>query len=452
MFKSTAKALGELKNVKTVALLAKERKYSPKNYTPMPVVFSKAKGTRVWDVDGNEYIDFNSSYSATNQGHSHPKIVEAMIKQSENLIMPSRAFTHDLYGEFSEFVCDYFGYEKFVPMNGGAEAIEVVIKLARAWGYTQKGIEPHAAKVLTVLGCYHGRTTGATSLSSDEYLRKNYGPYTPGLGATYADGTKTLHYNNIEELEDAFKTDGDKIACLLMESIQGEGGIFVYDPGYLVKVKELCKKYNVLWAADEIQSGCGRTGKLLACDHDGVRPDILVVAKSISGGVYPTSLVLSSEKIYSSMAPNTHGATFSGSPLSCATTIAALKVLKDEKMIENSADMGDNYLLPGLRKLMLKHPKVVSDVRGKGLFTAFDIDYSGIPEGRKAWHLCMLLKSRGILAKTVHDNVIRFAPQLIITQEEIEFALNALDESLKDLANPDLEIPEAELFESYYCY
>lgn len=432
-------------STKTELCLLKERKYSAKNYTPMPVVFKKALGCRVWDVDENEFLDFGGSYCATNQGHSHPKIVKALIEQAQVCSLPSRAFTHDLFGNYMKFVCQFFNFEKALPLNGGSEAIEFAIKLARSWGYTKKQIKKNQAKVLFAANNYHGRTLGSTSASTTDNAKKNYGPFIPNVGPYYGKKGKYIRFNHIEDIEEAFELEGDTIAAIVLESIQGEAGVYVPEKGYLKRVKELCEKFNILYIADEIQVGAGRTGTLLSCEQDGVSPDVLVVAKSIGGGVYPTSLVLSSAEILDSIEPNSHGATFSGSPLSCATSEAALNVLIEENLVEKARILG-KIMIEGLENIKNSSP-IISEVRGRGMIAAFDIEEQEL-NGKKAWHLCMLLRSKGIICKMVHGKTIRWSPALVITEKELNFGLRMLEEAVNEITEMSVsEIPDAEKFD-----
>ncbi|WEJ92642.1 ornithine aminotransferase [Yamadazyma tenuis] len=411
----------------------------------MPVVFKKAIGCKVWDVDDNEYLDFGGSYCATNQGHSHPKIVQALIDQAQICALPSRAFTHNLYGDYIKFVCQYFDFEKALPLNGGSEAIEFAIKLARAWGYTKKGISQNEAIVLFAANNYHGRTLGSTSASTTPGARKNYGPFLPKVGPYYGSEGKFIRYNHIEDIEEAFKTDGPNIAAIVLESLQGEAGIYVPKDGYLQQVKRLCEEYNILYIADEVQMGAGRTGTLLSCEQDGIKPDVLVVAKSIGGGVYPTSLVLSSGEIMDCIEPNSHGATFSGSPLSCATSKVALEVLIEDNMIDNAKHLG-KIMLDGLNSIREKS-SIITDVRGRGLMAGFDIDESQL-NGKKVWHVCMLLRSKGIICKMVHAKTIRWAPALVITEEELRFGLRMLEQTINEITALEIaDIPDAVTFD-----
>lgn len=428
---------------KSECLLSKEQQFSAHNYIPMPIVFKTAKGCDVWDVDDKHYLDFGSGYCSTNQGHCHPKIINALKEQAEKLTMPSRAFSHELFGDYMEFVCQYFGYEKGLPLNGGSEAIEFVIKLARAWGYTKKGIKPDKAKVLFAEANYHGRTLGSVSASTNPSARKNYGPFIPNVGPNYGDN-KVLRFNYIEDVEEAFELEGENICAIVLETMQGQGGIIPPDPNYLPKVKELCKKYNVLYAADEIHAGCGRTGKLLACEHYGVVPDILAVAKSIGGGVFPTSLVLSSAEIMDTIEPGSHGATFSGSPLSCATSKVALQVLKEENMAQNAAELGQ-YLFDKLNTIK-SQTGMINEIRGKGFFVGIDLNQAKLDD-KLPWHVCMLLRSKGIICNLVHTTVIKWAPPLMITKEQLDFALRCLEETLVEIPCMSIaSIPEAEKY------
>lgn len=434
-----------MNSTRTELCLLKERSYSAKNYTPMPVVFKKALGCRVWDVDDNEYLDFGGSYCATNQGHSHPKIVKALIDQAQVCSLPSRAFTHDLFGDYMKYVCQYFNFEKALPLNGGSEAIEFAIKLARSWGYTKKLIKEDEAKVLFAANNYHGRTLGSTSASTSANARKHYGPFIPNVGPYYGNEAKYIRYNHIEDIEEAFELEGAKIAAIVLESIQGEAGVYVPEEGYLKRVKELCEKFNILYIADEIQVGAGRTGTLLSCEQDNVTPDVLVVAKSIGGGVYPTSLVLSSTEILDSIEPNSHGATFSGSPLSCATSRAALEVLIEENLVEKAKYLG-KIMIEGLENIR-NNSSIIAEVRGRGMIAAFDIEEQKL-NGKRVWHLCMLLRSKGIICKMVHGKTIRWSPALVITEEELRFGLSKLEEAVDEIIDmPVSQIPDALKFD-----
>ncbi|KAL7271163.1 ornithine aminotransferase [Rhizina undulata] len=405
-----------------------EHEYAAHNYHPLPVVIAKGQGTRVWDPEGKEYLDFLSAYSAVNQGHCHPKIVGALIAQAQRLTLSSRAFYNDVFPIFSKFITEYFGYEMVLPMNTGAEAVETGLKLARKWGYKKKGIAANEAIIFAVSENFHGRTFGAISMSTDPESRENYGPYVPNIGPVCPKTGKTIRYNNIPDLEEAFEAHGDKLAGFLVEPIQGEAGIIVPDEGYLKKVRELCDKYNVLMICDEIQTGIARTGRLLCYEHSGIRPDVVLLGKAISGGVYPVSAVLADKNIMLCIEPGTHGSTYGGNPLGCAVAIAALEVIRDENLVERAEVLGRRFRkgLDGIKN------DAISVVRGKGLLNAVVIDESKT-YGHSAWEVCLLLKEKGLLAKPTHQNIIRLAPPLVITEEEIDRAVAIFEEALNDL-------------------
>ncbi|KAF3934113.1 hypothetical protein ABW19_dt0209305 [Dactylella cylindrospora] len=406
-----------------------EHQYAAHNYHPLPMVFSRAKGCKVWDPEGKEYIDFLSAYSAVNQGHCHPKIINALVQQAQRLTLSSRAFYNDVFPLFAKFATEFFGYEMILPMNTGAEAVETGIKIARKWGYKKKGIPENEAIVLAVTENFHGRTFGAISMSTDPESRVNYGPYLPNVGPTIPGTNKPLRYNNISDLEEALSgPHSSKIAAFLVEPIQGEAGIVVPDADYLTKVAELCKKYNVLFIADEIQTGIARTGKMLCVEHSNVRPDIVLLGKAISGGAYPVSAVLADKDIMLCIEPGTHGSTYGGNPLGCAVAIAALEVVRDENLVERAATLGEKFR-KGLEDI--KSP-IIKTVRGKGLLNAIVVDEEKT-NGRTAWELCLLLKSKGLLAKPTHQNIIRLAPPLVITEEEINQSIKIIGEALVEL-------------------
>jgi ornithine--oxo-acid transaminase len=397
-----------------------EEQYGAHNYHPIPVVLNRGEGVFVWDVDGKKYFDFLSGYSAINQGHCHPKIVRALIEQSQKLTLTSRAFYNDLLGEYEKFITDYFGYNKVLPMNTGVEAVETGIKLCRKWGYEVKGIADGKAKIIVCEGNFHGRTSTVISFSSDPSSRKNFGPYMPGF--------EMIPYNDINALALALK---DKNAAgFLVEPIQGEAGVIVPDNGYLKKAEELCEEANVLFIADEIQTGLARTGKMLACDHENVRPDILLLGKALSGGMLPVSAVLCDDEIMLTFKPGEHGSTFGGNPLACKVAMTALQVLKDEKMAENAEAMG-KLLRSELEKLQSPH---ISVIRGKGLLNGIVIQHAAKDA---AWDFCLELKEnaclpdrQGLLAKPTHGDKIRFAPPLIITKEQIMECVGIISKSL----------------------
>lgn len=420
-----------LPHVSSKTAVQYDEEYSAHNYHPLPVVLSKGLGAHVWDPEGNEYLDFLSAYSAVNQGHCHPKIIAALTEQAHKLTLSSRAFHNDVFGQFAKYVTEYFDYEMVLPMNTGAEAVETAIKIARKWGYKKKGIKEGEAIVLCATENFHGRTIAIVSMSTDPEARENYGPYLEQVGPYIPGTNKPLRYNNIGDLEEAFKNAGDKIAAFLIEPIQGEAGIVVPDADYLSKVHDLCKKYNVLMIADEIQTGIARTGKLLCIEHSNVKPDMVLLGKAISGGVTPVSAVLSSKEIMLCVEPGTHGSTYGGNPLSCAVAIAALEVVKDEKLTERAAFLGEK-LRKGLEPLI--ESGIVTTVRGKGLLNAIIID-SSKANGRSAWDLCLIMKEKGLLAKPTHDTIIRLAPPLVISEEDIEKGLKIISEAVAELPN-----------------
>lgn len=418
-------------NISSQQAIQYEADYSAHNYHPLPVVIAKGKGAKVWDPEGREYLDFLSAYSAVNQGHCHPKIVQALIDQAQKVTLTSRAFYNDVFPQYAKFVTEFFGFEQMLPMNTGAEAVEAAIKLARRWGYEKKGIPENEAFVLAATENFHGRTLAIVSMSTDPEAKDHYGPYLQNVGPVIPGTNKPLRYNNIEDLEEAFANAGPKIAGFLVEPIQGEAGIVVPDDGYLQKVAELCKKHNALFIADEVQTGIARTGKLLCVEHSGVRPDVVVLGKAISGGVTPVSAILSSKEIMSVFTPGSHGSTYGGNPLSCAVAIAALEVVRDENLVERAAQLGEK-LREGLRPLL--ETGIVSEVRGRGLLDAIVIDHAKA-NGRTAWDLCLLLKEHGLLAKPTHENIIRLAPPLVISEEELAKGIQIITECVKALPN-----------------
>lgn len=400
----------------TQRLLEKESKYGAHNYHPLPVMLTKGEGVFVWDVDGKRYYDFLSGYSALNQGHRHPKVMEAFMEQAQKLTLTSRAFHSDALGEFAEYITGYFGYDKVLPMNSGAEAVETALKLARRWGYTVKGVEDNKAKIIVCDGNFHGRTINIISFSNDPDSNKDFGPYTPGY--------EIIPYNDIKALELALQDKN--VVGFMVEPIQGEAGVVVPDDGYLAKAYAICKEANVLFIADEIQSGLARTGKMLACDHEDVHADILILGKALSAGVMPVSAVLADDEIMLTIKPGQHGSTYGGNPLACKVAIAALQVLKDEKMAENAAIQGE-YLREKLRGL--NHPNI-SLVRGKGLLNAIVIKHENKDA---AYELCLKMMENGLLAKPTHGDKIRFAPPLIITRQQIDECVDIIERSLKVL-------------------
>ena len=393
-----------------------EEQYGAHNYHPIPVVLNRGKGVHVWDVDGKRYYDFLSGYSAVNQGHCHPKIVQAFTEQLQKLTLTSRAFHNDLLGEFAKYITNYFGYHKVLPVNTGVEAVETGIKLCRKWAYEVKGIKEGDAIIVVCEGNFHGRTSTVISFSSDPLARKNFGPFTPGF--------VTIPYNDTAALAKAL--ENKNVAGFLVEPIQGEAGVLVPDDGYLATAKQLCEDANVLFIADEIQTGLARTGKMLACDHENVRPDILLLGKALSGGMMPVSAVLADDEIMMTIKPGEHGSTYGGNPLACKVAMVSLQVLKDEKMAENAEAMG-TLLRNRLKEL---NSKYISVVRGKGLLNAIIIQHHN---KEAAWELCLQLKENGLLAKPTHGDKIRFAPPLIITKEQVMECTDIISNSLSVL-------------------
>ncbi|CAO3637401.1 unnamed protein product [Cunninghamella echinulata] len=410
-------------------VVALEEQYSAHNYHPLPVVFSKAQGIWVYDPEGNKYMDFLSAYSAVNQGHCHPKIIQALCDQAQKLTLSSRAFYNDVFGPFAKYMNGYFGYDMVLPMNTGAEAVETAIKLARKWGYEKKGIPENEAIVLSCENNFHGRTTGVISMSTDPDSFLGFGPYLPLVGPKCPTTGITIRYNHAEDLEKVLEANKGKVAGFLVEPIQGEAGIMVPDEGYLKKCYELCKKHNVLFIADEIQTGLARTGKMLCVEHDQFRPDVVLLGKALSGGIYPVSAVLADRDVMLCIKPGEHGSTYGGNPLGCAVAMAALDVIKEEKLVERSHELGEKFR-DALRKI---DSPLLQTVRGRGLLNAIVIDESKTE--RSAWELCLLLKSRGLLAKPTHVNIIRLAPPLCITEEELLQGADIIAQALKDIVN-----------------
>lgn len=423
-------------NLSSKTAIEYEREYSAHNYHPLPVVFSKASGARVWDPEGKEYLDFLSAYSAVNQGHCHPEIISALVDQAGKLTLSSRAFSNDVFAAFAKYVTEYFNYEMVLPMNTGAEAVETALKLARRWAYMKKGVPDNQAIILGAKGNFHGRTFGAISLSTDEEDgRKFYGPFLENTTAKIP-GTadQYLRYGVIEDVEQAFKNAGDRIAAIILEPIQGEAGIVVPPKDYLFKVQELCRKYNVLFICDEIQTGIARTGKMLCYEHTpNVKPDVILLGKAISGGTLPVSCVLSSKDIMLCFEPGSHGSTYGGNPLASRVAIAALEVVKNENLVERSQKLGD-LLQTELEKLQKLSNGIISEVRGKGLLRAIVIDPTQA-NGRTAWDLCLLMKDQGVLAKPTHDHIIRLAPPLVISETDLLKGVEAIKKSLQLLPN-----------------
>jgi ornithine--oxo-acid transaminase len=390
-----------------------EEKYSAHNYHPLPVVLNKGEGVFVWDVEGKRYFDFLSGYSAVNQGHCHPKIIGALTEQAQKLTLTSRAFHSDLFGDYAKFITEFFGYDKVLPMNTGVEAVETAIKLARKWAYEVKGVKDSQATIVVCDNNFHGRTSTVISFSSDPSARNHFGPYMPGF--------TSIPYNDLKSLEKVLS--GKNVAAFLVEPIQGEAGVMVPDDGFLRNAYLLCKQAKVLFVADEIQTGLARTGKMLACDYEDVRPDILILGKALSGGTLPVSAVLADDQVMLTIRPGEHGSTYGGNPLACKIAIAALEVLKDENLADNAMQMGD-YFRSALVKLNSRHIKAI---RGKGLLNAILIGHS---HKEASWELCMELMENGLLAKPTHGDKIRLAPPLIITKEQIEESLAIIEKSL----------------------
>lgn len=384
-----------------------EEKYGAHNYHPLPVVLERGEGVYVWDVEGKKYYDFLSAYSAVNQGHSHPKIVNALVNQAQKLALTSRAFYSSKLGEYEKKITELFGFDKVLPMNSGAEAVETALKIARKWSYEVKGIPENAAKIIVCENNFHGRTTTIVSFSNDPEAHDNYGPYTPGF--------VKIPYNDLESLRSVLEKNSENIAAFLVEPIQGEAGVYVPDEGYLKSASELCKKHNVLFIADEVQTGIARTGKLIACHHENVQPDILILGKALSGGMYPVSAVLADDHIMNVIQPGQHGSTFGGNPLACAVAMAALDVVEDEKLSEKAENLGKTFRSE-MEKLIEK-TDLITRVRGKGLLNAILINDT--PESSTAWNLCLKLRDNGLLAKPTHGNIIRLAPPLVITEEQL---------------------------------
>ena len=399
------------------AFLDKEERFGAHNYHPLPVVLERGQGVYVWDVDHKRYYDFLSGYSAVNQGHCHPRIIQSLVDQAQKLTLTSRAFHSDLLGEYAEYITSYFGYDKVLPMNTGVEAVETALKLARRWAYEVKGVEENKAKILVCSENFHGRTLNVISFSTDPSSRNNFGPFMPGY--------EVIEYNSITALQNALQDKN--VAAFLVEPIQGEAGVVVPDDGYLRKAADICREANVLFLADEIQTGLARTGKMLACDHENVRPDILILGKALSGGVLPVSAVLCDDEIMLTIKPGDHGSTYGGNPLACKVAITALQVLKDEQMMENAAVQGAHFR----KELTNLNSPHIATIRGKGLLNAIVIDH---PQKDAAWELCLRLKDNGLLAKPTHGDKIRFAPPLIITREQIDECVDIIRRSLEDVA------------------
>jgi ornithine--oxo-acid transaminase len=399
---------------KTDLFLDLENRFGAHNYHPLPVVLSRGEGVHVWDVDGKKYYDFLSGYSALNQGHRHPRIMASLLAQIDRLTLTSRAFCNDQFGPFAEYITRYFGYQKVLPMNTGVEAVETAVKLCRRWGYAVKGIPENKARIIVCEGNFHGRTSTVISFSSDPSSRDGFGPYMPGFDI--------IPYNDPEALAQALQQED--VAGFLMEPIQGEAGVLVPDDGFLKTAAQYCKDAGVLFVADEIQTGLGRTGRMLACDHESVRPDVLILGKALSGGTLPVSAVLADDDIMLTIKPGEHGSTYGGNPLACAVAITSLQVLREEEMTENAAIQGE-YLRKGLQSL---NSPLIETVRGKGLLNAIVIRHA---DAGAAWDICMELRENGLLAKPTHGDKIRFAPPLTITRKQLDECLNIIEDSLQ---------------------
>lgn len=428
----------------TTEAIQAEKDFAAHNYHPLPVVFARAQGTSVWDPEGRHYLDFLSAYSAVNQGHCHPKLIAALVDQASRLTLSSRAFYNDVFPKFAEMVTKYFGFDMVLPMNTGAEAVETGLKIARKWGYKVKGIPENEAVILSAENNFHGRTMAAISLSSDAESRENYGPYVPNIGCTIPGTDKPIVYNDKDALREAFEKVGPTLAAFLVEPIQGEAGIVVPDDDYLQLARELCDKHNVLLICDEIQTGIARTGKLLCHEWSGIKPDMVLLGKAISGGMYPVSCVLGSKDVMLTVEPGTHGSTYGGNPLACAVAIRALEIVKEENMVERAEKLGQVFR-SGLEAIQ---SPIIETVRGKGLLNAIVIDESKT-NGHSAWDLCMLMKEKGLLAKPTHQNIIRLAPPLVITEDEIAKSLEIIQAAVTELpsltgASEDQVIPPPE--------
>ena len=406
-------------NISSEESIRLEKNYGAHNYHPLPVVLAKGEGAKVWDPEGNEYFDFLSAYSAVNQGHCHPHIIKALTDQAQILTLTSRAFFNNKLGEFEKFITEFFGYEMVLPMNTGAEAVETAMKLSRKWGYVKKGIEEDKGILLFAEGNFHGRTISIVTASTDPDCRKGFGPFTPNI--------ENIPYNDTVALEAFLKEHGKNVAAFIVEPIQGEAGVFVPDENYVKDCYNICKKYNVLFVADEVQTGIARTGRLLASDYSGIKPDIVILGKAVSGGVLPVSAVLSSKEIMLCIKPGEHGSTFGGFPLACSVAKAALEVVRDENLIERADKLGKIF-----RAEMEKiDSPLIERVRGKGLLNAIIIKPK---DGVEAWDICVKLKENGLLAKPTHQHIIRFAPPLVISEEDLMKAVNIISDTILSLS------------------
>ncbi|MEL7833987.1 ornithine--oxo-acid transaminase [Fodinibius sp. Rm-B-1B1-1] len=402
--------------ITTTQAIELENKFGAHNYHPLPVVLSKGEGVHVWDPEGNKYYDFLSAYSAVNQGHCHPRIINTLEEQAKKLTLVSRAFHSDLLGKYEEYMHDLFGYDKLLPMNTGAEGVETAIKLCRKWSYEKKNLTPEKATIIVAKGNFHGRTTSIISFSNDPVARKNFGPYTPGF--------VSIPYNDLEALEQALQKKD--VAGFLVEPIQGEAGVVVPDDNYLKKASELCEKYDTLFIADEIQTGIARTGEMLCVDHENVRPDIVILGKALSGGAYPVSAVMADDDIMECLRPGEHGSTYGGNPLACAVAMEALKVVEEEGLADNADQLG-NIFRDEMNNLV-QESDLVKLVRGKGLLNAIVINDS--EESDTAWNICLKLKENGLLAKPTHGNIIRFAPPLVMTEDQLMDCITIIKDTI----------------------
>jgi ornithine--oxo-acid transaminase len=391
-----------------------EDKYGAHNYHPLPVVLSRGEGVFIWDAEGTRYYDFLSAYSAVNQGHCHPRIVETMVEQAKVLHLTSRAFYNDTLGEYEQYMAEFFGFDKVLPMNTGAEGVETAMKLVRKWAYKKKGVPQNQARILFAKDNFHGRTISVISASNDPEAKNDFGPYTPGISS--------IPYNDIQALEEELKDPN--MAAFIVEPIQGEAGVMVPDEGYLTKAYELCKANNVLFVADEIQTGIARTGKILACDHENIKPDVLILGKALSGGAYPVSAVLANDDIMLCIQPGEHGSTYGGNPMACKIAMTALQIVKDENLAENAEKLGELFR----SKLRGIDSDMITLVRGKGLLNAIVIKEKN---GKTAWDVCLKLKDNGLLAKPTHGDIIRFAPPLVITEEQVLECVSIIEKTIR---------------------
>ena len=407
-----------MQQTKTQQAIDLENKYGAHNYHPLPVVLSKGEGVFVWDVEGKKYFDFLSAYSAVNQGHCHPRIIDALTEQAKTLTLTSRAFYNEPLGVFEKFMNEYFGFDKVLPMNSGAEAVETALKVARKWGYERKGVDENRGKIIVCEGNFHGRTTTIVSFSDDPVAKTNFGPFTPGF--------TTIPYDDTAALAEALKDEN--VVGFLVEPIQGEAGVYVPSEGYLAKAKQLCNDANVLFIADEVQTGIARTGKLLATNYEDARPDILILGKAISGGVYPVSAVLADDEVMNVIKPGQHGSTFGGNPLAAKVATAALEVIRDEKLAENAFRLGE--IFRSKMEDIIAQTNLVVKVRGKGLLNAIIVNDT--EESKTAWNLCVEMAKNGLLAKPTHGNIIRFAPPLVMTEEQLMDCISIIEKTIKE--------------------